>query len=189
MHSRKKWLLLAVGFTLLLPLAIGLYGSLRYARANARRSTCVHNLKLLALSLKMYAEEHEGQFPNKLSELYFALSPEEHDYLTGILICPELGAKYGWQYGVWRPGDPHPLSPEPTPEEIDSLSSYTLVPGLSLSDDRDTVIAYEKEDTHSGTGRSILHLDGRAFWVPLEEWLGGPPNQDLPESFEDRRQN
>ena len=175
MHSRRKWLLLGVGFALLLALAIGLYGSLRDARASARRTTCVHNLKLLALPLRMYAEEHEGRFPDKLSELYSALSPENHDYLTGVLICPELGAKYKWKYGVWTPGNPHPLSHEPTPEEIDSLSSYALAPGLSLSDDKDTVIAYEKEDNHSGTGRSVLYVDGRAFWVPLEDPLGGPP--------------
>jgi hypothetical protein len=168
MRHRKKWLLGGISFALLLALAFGLHGLLGDARASACRTTCVHNLKLLSLPLKTYAEEHEGRFPDKLSELYFASSPEQNDYLKGILICPELGAEYKWRHGVWTPGTPHPLSPEPTPEEVDALSCYALVPGLRLSDEKDTVIAYEKGDNHSGTGRSILLLDGRALWD--ESW-------------------
>ena len=177
MRSRKKWVFLVVGSALVLALGIGLRGCLHClhdARASARRTTCVHNLKVLSISMKLYADEHEGQFPDKFSALY----PE---YITDLrmLICPELSAKYKRERGI-----PHPFSPEPTPEEIDSLSSYVLVPGLTTSDDKDTVIAYERGDNHSGMGRSLLYLDTRGAWEPPENWRYGSPNKNLPEGFE-----
>lgn len=156
MRYRTKWLLFGAGFGFVVVLAFLLGGAFGDARATARRSVCVHNLKLLAAPLKAYAEEHDGRFPDKVSDLYFALPPDNRDYLAGILICPERGAFQR-------------LYPEPTPEDIDSLSSYAVVPGLALGDDKDEVIAYEKEDNHSGAGRSVLYVDGRAFFVSLED--------------------
>jgi hypothetical protein len=162
-----------------LALGIVLTRSLRYARADASRIMCVHNLKVLALNLKMYADEHEGQFPDKFSALYPRYFAEVY-----VFVCPELSARYKRERGI-----PHPFSPEPTPDEIDSLSSYVLVPGLTTSDDKDTVVVYEKKDSHSGMGRSLLYLDGRGAWEPPKNWRNGPPNKNLPEGFEGGRKN
>lgn len=173
MRPGRKWLLRGVGFGFALALAFFLFCRLQNARQSARRTMCVHNLKILAIGLESYAEEHDGRFPDRLSALY-------PTYITtlDVFVCPELRVKYKRDCGV-----PHPFSSEPTPEQIDSLCSYALVPGLSTSDDKDTVIAYEKVDNHSGMGRSLLYLDGHGAWEPPENWRNGPPNKNLPEGF------
>jgi hypothetical protein len=167
-RSRKKWVFLVVGSALVLALGFFLFSELQDARESARRTVCVHHLKFVAMALKMYAEEHEGRYPDSLSALY-----PEYLHELEALICPKVQGKH---HG--RGGTPQPpfTSDDPTPAEIDARCSYAYVPGLSPGSDKDTVIAYEKEDNHLGTGRSILYVDGRAFWVPLEDSLGGPPN-------------
>ena len=135
---------------------------------------CVHNLKILSIALNGYADEHEGQFPDSLSALY-----PEWGMDLGVFICPELRKKYKRERGI-----PHPFtSDDPTSAEIDALCSYAYVPGLSPDGNKDTVIAYEKEDNHFGKGRSLLYLDGRGAWEPPEHWGDGPPNENLPEGF------
>lgn len=54
----------------------------------------VHNLKILAIGFKMYADYHGGRFPDKFSALY----PE---YVTELkmLICPELQRVYKKERG------------------------------------------------------------------------------------------
>lgn len=173
MHVRKKRLRLTVTVVLLCLTALFLYGRLQNARADARRTMCVHNLKQVAIALKMFADDHEGGYPDKIS----GLCPE---YITNleVLICPELRAKFNKETGRG-----HPFSPDPDAEEIDLLASYALVPGLRADDSKDLVIAYEKQDNHGGMGRSLLYLDGHGAWEPPENWRNGPPNTNLPEAL------
>lgn len=155
MRSRNKWLLLGVvsALVLVLALASALHGY-RNFRAGLRGKTCVHNLQALANQLYLYAQDHEGHFPDKISALY----PE---YVTDLqmFICPEIREKYKRERGVR-----HPFSPDPTPEEIDSLSSYAVVPGLSTSDDMDSALAYEKKDNHSNVRRIRVNVAGIGAW-------------------------
>ena len=153
MGSRKKWLLLGVVSALVLVLASALHGY-RNFRAGLRGKTCVHNLQALANQLYLYAHDHEGHFPDKISALY----PE---YVTDLqmFICPEIREKYKRERGV-----PHPFSPDPTPEEIDSLSSYAVVPGLSTRDEMDSALAYEKKDNHSNVRRIRVNVAGIGAW-------------------------
>ena len=181
MRSRRKWFFLGVGSALVLALGFLLFSALQGARASARRTVCVHHLKFVAMALKMYAEEHEGRYPDSLSALY-------PNYLREleVLICPVVQGKHRGQGGTPQPPF---TSDKPTSAEIDALCSYAYVPGLSPSGDKDTVIAYEKQDNHSGMGRSLLYLDGRGAWEPPENWRDGPPNKTLPEGFEEERKN
>jgi len=159
MTRRKKWGCLGLLFALVLGLGLLLFSALQDARESARRAICVHHLKFVAMGLKRYAEEHEGRYPDRLSALY----PEYISELE-VLICPKVQGKHHGEGGV-----PPPFtSDDPTPAEIDALCSYAYVPGLSPSGDKDTIIAYEKQDNHSGMGRSLLYLDGRAVWKPPE---------------------
>lgn len=146
---------------------------LKEARASARQTMCVHNLKFLAMSLKAYADEHDGRFPDRLAELW----PK---YIANLedLICPEVQLVCRRERGV-----PHPYPDNPDPDTIERLSSYAYVPGHTQSDPADTVIAYEKVDNHAGKGRSLLYLDGRGAWEPPENWQNGPPNKTLPFEF------
>jgi hypothetical protein len=166
---------LIAGVVSVLVLALGIYfaATLRETRRDVRRTLCVHNLKMLAIGLKEYAEDNEEQFPDRLSELY-----PEYIVTLEVFVCPELGLQHKKQRGV-----PHPFDANPSPEAIDSLGSYILVPGLTTGDSADTVIVYEKADHHLGMGRSLLYLDGRGAWEPPENWRNGPPNANLPEGF------
>jgi hypothetical protein len=143
------------------------------ARHSSRQTRCVHNLKLIASGLKAYADGHDGRLPERLSELW----PK---YLPGLeaLVCPEVQVACMRERGV-----PHPFTPNPSPDDIQALSSYTYVPGHTLKDAGDTVIVYEKRDNHFGKGRSLLYLDGHGAWEPPENWRHGPPNKNLPTGF------
>jgi len=163
MRSRNKWYLLIVGsaFAFALALAAGLHGhrSYREFKANYRGKTCVNQVRALADSLRVYATEHEDRFPDRISALYPEFVPDLQAF-----ICPEVSERYKRERGV-----PHPFSPDPTSEEIDSLSSYAVVPGLSTSDDSDTVIVYEKTDNHSNVKRIRADLAGRMVWDSPED--------------------
>ncbi len=142
-------------------------------RASTRQSLCVHNLKYVAMGLEGYAKEHDGRFPERLAALWPGYIANLQD-----LICPEIQAVCMRKYGV-----PHPYPNNPDPDTIERLSSYAYIPGYTISDPADTVIAYEKVDNHRGRGRSLLYLDGHGAWEPPENWRNQPPNKTLPPGF------
>ena len=154
-------------------LAFGVYRVVDAGSHAARQTRCVHNLKHVFFGLEAYAKEHDGQLPTRLPELW----PK---YLPGldVLVCPEVQAACLRERGV-----PHPFPPNPSPEDMDALCSYTYVPGHTMKDGADTVIVYEKKDNHLGKGRSLLYLDGHGAWEPPENWRNGPPNKTLPPGF------
>jgi hypothetical protein len=127
--------------------------ALSRARFAARQTMCVHNLKLIAMQLRMYADEHDGAFPDKWSTLAAYHEVAVSDMLE-IFVCPEQIRRYTVS----------------SPADIDELSSYVLVPGLRMTDDKDTILAYEKGDNHGGIGHSVLYLDGRGGWDPPSNW-------------------
>ena len=112
------------------------YQYIREVRRGMHRTMCVHNLHVMARSLQVYAREHDRRFPDRFSLLY-------GEYITDLemLVCPVVSDRCQRERGVR-----HPFSEDPTPEEIDSLCSYAIVPGLTLDDDPDTILAYEKEE-------------------------------------------
>jgi hypothetical protein len=173
LQKHKRKVLLGVAVVLACMAALGAWHTLDTVRHSTARILCVHNLKMLAMGLKAFAVEHNGRFPDRLSEL----SPK---YLPNLecLICPETQAVCRRERGV-----PHPFPPNPDPDTIDKLSSYAYVPGHTTADPADTVIVYEKVDNHLGRGRSLLYLDGHAAWEPPKNWRNGPPNKNLPPGF------
>lgn len=173
MGMSRRWAFLSAGAVLVLVLFLLVLFALEDTRQEVRRTLCVHNMKMLAMALDQYAEEHEGRLPDSISELY-----PKYIYEMEVFICPEVQRQCRRERGLT-----HPFSQEPSPDEIDRLSSYILVPDLSAGDDADTVLAFEKEDNHSGMGRSVLYLDGCGAWEPPENWRNGPPNANLPQNF------
>ena len=142
-------------------LAVPFSSYLRLVRREVRQTLCVHNLKLIALQLRMYADEHDGAFPDKWSTLVADPEYGASDMLE-IFVCPEQSRRYEKTYGV-----PYTVS---GPEDVDERSSYVLVPGLRMTDDKDTILAYEKGDNHGGIGHSVLYLDTRGGWDPPSNW-------------------
>jgi hypothetical protein len=159
MRSLNKWIAVTAGLTLVLALAlVAALDWYRNFKGNVRGKECVNNLQALTGPLWSYAKQHEGHYPNRISALY----PEYVDDLQ-VLICPEIREKYKRERGVSRS-----FSPAATPEQIDSLSSYAVVPNRSASDDRETVIAYEKNDNHPRVKRIRAVLAGYATWDSAE---------------------
>ena len=171
--SWKRRIVFGLAAVLTIVAVLALLRLMENARHDARIIRCVHNLKLISISLKMYANENDGRFPDKLSALY-----PKYLHNLEFLICPELRAKYKAERGTT-----HPFSANPSPGDIDALSSYAYVPGHKNTDAADVVIVYEKVDNHFGKGRSLLYLDGHGAWEPPENWRDGPPNTTLPPGF------
>ncbi|MFA6239457.1 MAG: hypothetical protein WC655_00925 [Candidatus Hydrogenedentales bacterium] len=173
MTTRRKWMFGGVAGGVALVLVAVLYVKVQEARHSVRQTLCVHNLKFISTAMQVYARDNGGSFPNSLSALYPQYLPQLEAY-----ICPELLPDFEKKRDISQP-----TSSKLEPAEIDSMASYVLVPGLTLSGDKDAVVAYEKTDNHSGKGRSFLYLDGRGAWEPSEKWRDGPPNVNLPPGF------
>jgi hypothetical protein len=156
MTRSKKVVLFVVAVTLA-AFAVNLAFAISRAKRTERQIHCVHHLKLIAMQLRMYADKHDGAFPDTWSRLVtdLQISPDAFD----IFVCPNLSREYKKTHGV-----------PSGPEDIDELSSYVLVSGLHITDDKDTIIAYEKGDNHGGIGHSVLYLDGRGGWDPPSNW-------------------
>ena len=164
MHRKRKAavvVIVALVVLVFVGLAIPFSSYLRLVRREVRQTMCVHNLKLIALQLRMYADEHDGAFPDKWSTLVADREIGASE-MSEFFVCPEHSRRYEEEYGV-----PYTVS---GPEDIDERSSYVLVPGLHMTDDKDSILAYEKGDNHGGIGHSVMHLDGRGGWDPPSNW-------------------
>jgi len=156
--------LVVLGF---LALAARFRSYLDYVRRETRQTLCVHNLKMIALQVRMYADEHDGAFPDKWSTLVADPVFGFSDALE-IFVCPEQSIQYKKTHGA-----PYTVTGA---EDVDERSSYVLVPGLHITDDKDTILAYEKGDNHGGIGHSLIYLDGRGAWDPPSNWYWTRPN-------------
>lgn len=125
------------------------------------------------MGMKLYANEHGGRFPDRLSELWPKYIPD-----LDCVICPEIQVVCMRERGI-----SHRFPPNPDPDTIEKMSRYAYVPGYKMTDAADAVIAYEKADNQLGKGRSLLYLDGHGAWEPPENWRNGPPNETLPSGF------
>ncbi len=144
------------------------------AREAARRAVCASNLRQLGMSLMMYAQEADGNYPNlqtsdlaeydpscdcecKVKGIGGALTfrgPAMYpEYLTDtrILICPsDMDGKDQYDRGVWREPD------------------FTEVPGMRAS-----------IDPHLITDLSYAYVP----WVFRDEWLFDDATLDLDSNF------
>lgn len=110
---------------------------------------CGRSLRVnLGLRLREHAEKHDGHFPDKWSEL-------EWDDMGGItnttwprvFVCPTAGH----EPGHWK--------------NVDLWCDYVLIPGCTLSDTKEKVLAIEPLANHK-TGVNVLFVDGSSAWWP-----------------------
>lgn len=139
------WLVILAVF---LSYAVCLYLPAARAKRSAWAAVCASNLKQIGLACHMYAMDHDGRFPDTLAEL-----SDKYVELQ-CFFCP---GDHGGHTGKYV-------------NDLDSAAaSYILVPGLSPSDDPDTVLAYDKSVwNHGGTGKNVCFVDGRVRFIEVD---------------------
>lgn len=129
--------------------------ALSRARGEARKASCKSNLKQIGLCCKMYAQDHNDRWPEKLSELHPMYAGN-----VAIFSCPQTNVTIE------------------SPDEIDSKTSYVLVAsGMDDAEASRGVAVYEKAGIHKG-GSNVLFGDGHVEWVQaprLAQLIGGQP--------------
>lgn len=105
---------------------------------------CANNMRMISLSLHMYAADHEEKFPADLGELYPVYIKKEK-----IFDCPAAQGRTG----------------------VDK-KSYEYVQGLTESSAGEEVIVYDKDFNHGKRGRNLVRVNGSVEWV--ESVSGNP---------------
>lgn len=118
--------------------------ALRQGWDEGLRQQCASNMKNLAVACRSYADDHDGRFPDKFSDLY----PRYVDNLT-VFTCPAT-----WEFIT-------------TPDEIDSKATYILWPTSRMSDPPETPLMHEPEGSHGGEGHHVVYVSGEVKWREL----------------------
>ncbi|MFH1594704.1 MAG: hypothetical protein ABID09_08420 [Candidatus Omnitrophota bacterium] len=106
-------------------------------RIRAKAIGCEENLQKIGLGLKVFANEHQGQFPSTLSELIAGNYVEDER----VFDCPN---------------SPHAGSMEDP--------DYHFTTGYSVLSPSDTWLVFDKDDNHSGGGH-VLYVSGDIKWI------------------------
>ncbi|MCK5595342.1 type II secretion system protein [bacterium] len=156
-------------------LASMLLPALTRAREQARRASCVSNLKQIGLSLHMYAQDWDESFPflSATTEAYIELDILAPKYLTRqVFFCPSAVSVGDRRY-------------ESDGAAFDEFCvSYAYAYNLCEQDDVSTVIVVDQSgakdalvwDTeldaspvnHDIDGVNALYIDGHVDWIPLD---------------------
>ncbi len=121
--------------------------SIAHAREKARRAQCRNNLGQIALACNMYSQEHDGKFPERLSQLQHYVGD------LRVFVCPATDATIS------------------RPEDMDSMSSYKLIGGFTIKEVKNTtekLLLYESVENHK-EGANVAFADSHVEWVSSEE--------------------
>jgi len=114
------------------------------SRETANRVKCASNMKQIGNALMMFANEHGGKYPDKLSDLVAT-----EGLTTSVFVCPSSSAE---------------SSTATTPDQIGTdladpkYCSYVYVKENAGKEDK--AVLYEALDDHEKVGMSILFGDG-----------------------------
>jgi len=119
------------------------------AREKQGRVQCATNLKQLVLAMTMWSQDHNDEFPEKLSVLY----PDYMERLDGF-TCPSAeGPRISKR------------------EEIDSGTSYICRRPPTDTPPADEVVLYEDPSNHAGEGGHVAFADGHVKWFSAQELM------------------
>jgi prepilin-type processing-associated H-X9-DG protein len=149
-----------VGVLLLLALIGNGWSSHAY-RPAANRIKCASNLRQIGQATMLYANDHQGRYPDTIGELM------EEDITTAVFICP----------GSNDEPAAAAATTQATAANIHSgghLSYIYLAKGLTNTGQTNLVLVYEPLSNHQNRGMNVLFGDGHVEWFDLKQatkWL------------------
>jgi prepilin-type N-terminal cleavage/methylation domain-containing protein/prepilin-type processing-associated H-X9-DG protein len=107
------------------------------ARENARRASCMSNLKQIGLGVMMYVEDYDETYPyNRLSGVYWMDGLKPYVKNTQVFVCPSASAAtstwiyeghYGANAQIMVNGDAPVPSPIKMASVVTTASTYMLM--------------------------------------------------------------
>jgi hypothetical protein len=145
MRNRKTTVVIVVSLAVALGglvLLIGRQGEWR--RERARRTACVSNLKHIGLSIRMYADDHGGAFPDDLSDISPYLAHQ-----AKLFACPSLPLHIG------------PMA------DVEAWGDYIYIKGFMSDSPPDSAIVLCRPGNHGVAGVNVLFQDIHCEWVEV----------------------
>ena len=153
--SKKKLLKAVITANIIV---LGIFGvillflpPLNSVRENARRISCLSNLRGIGLSLIQYSMDYNNFFPDKdLEQL------RVNGYLTdyGVYTCPSTDTRKG----------------KDKKKITDTIVDYVYQKGLKYSKDSKTPLLWDKPKNHKNYG-NVLFIDGHVKAFKGADWM------------------
>lgn len=141
-------------FITIIGVVVFLFGSIMLpslckAREPANRVKCASNLRQISNALILFANDHQGKFPDQLSELITT-----EDLTAAVFVCPSSSTQ---------------VAPGNTPEEtLANLASPKYCSYVYLKENRDKAdkaLVYERFGDHNEDGMNIVFGDMRVEFI------------------------
>jgi prepilin-type processing-associated H-X9-DG protein len=163
--NRRSRLLVFVWIPVILfgvvAVAWSLMPKLTSTRAVANEVKCGANLRLIGQAMVLYANNHQGQYPDTIGELV------EEGIPTSVFVCSGSNDEDA------EPG----ATTQETVANIHAgghLSYIYLAKGMTNTGYANVVLVYEPLSNHQNKGMNVLFGDGHVEWFDLKlatKWL------------------
>lgn len=111
---------------------------------------CEHQLSEIGVECRIYARDHGGRFPSQWTDLTCVEGAENW---RRMFRCPYSGH----DAGGWT--------------NVDLWADYHLLPGRTMNDPPNRILAVENLANHKGTGANVLYVDGSSGWLATSKLL------------------
>ena len=146
-------------------LAALLLPALSKARENARRVSCMNNLRQFGVSFSMYAEDHFERYTDQVSTLYG--NPGDGTIYPDYIST----ARTFWCSSDYTNEPPTTIDKDTVNGSDSCQISYAYAFGLRVANAAYCPMMSDAGvNNHQGYGGNVLYLDGSVRWVKKLDW-------------------